>query len=144
MSLFVILFPPFSYFGTPTISAMKEKESQEEAAKMDPAMLEHIAFFESEDDPQEAPNAAAPQQTLKPSAGKVFNSFGWVNASQVRMRTLVFYFRNFLLYPYSCSYLYVCIYPFISLARSHCDDCLQSDTNCLPKMKGNCFCFLYM
>ena len=58
---------------------MKEKASQEEAAKMDPAMLEHIAFFESEDpDPQGGPQSASGQQQKR-----VFNSFGWVNANQV-------------------------------------------------------------
>ena len=56
--------------------AFKEKQAQEEAAKMDPAMLEHISFFESDDN--DSGQSAAPQPK------RVFNSFGWVSASQVR------------------------------------------------------------
>ena len=73
-----LIFPsiyPTNHLSTYLPPAMKEKASQEEAAKMDPAMLEHIAFFESED---------TDTQSSVEMPKRVFNSFGWVTAAQVR------------------------------------------------------------
>ena len=46
---------------------------------MDPALWEHIAFFERE----EEPDVPVTGQTSQPGPKRVFNSFGWVSASQV-------------------------------------------------------------